>query len=827
MRNISENKRYKITGMSCAACSARVEKAVSVLSGVDCCTVNLITGTMTVDGKARDNEIISAVEAAGYQAELYRSSNGRKNEDDSLASEVSRAKIRIISSLIFLLPLMYASMGHMIGLPLPRFILENHMAHAMIEMLLSTAVLIINQKFFINGVKGIIHRAPNMDTLVSLGSGASYVYSVFKLFLISAAYVDNDTQRAEELFSDLWFESAAMILVIITFGKMLEIYSKGKTTNALKGLMNLAPKTAIIIKDGKEIPVLASEIRKGDIFAVKPGQSIAADGIVIEGSSAVDESSLTGESIPVDKTVGDTVSGATVNKNGYLKCEAIRVGEETVLSQIIKTVEEASATKAPIARLADKVSGIFVPFVIIIAIVTAVVWGIITKDIGSALSRGISVLVISCPCALGLATPVAIMVGSGVGARHGILFKTAEMLEISGAVNTVVFDKTGTVTKGEPSVIEVISDDVEELLKTALALENKSEHPIAKAIVQYSIDNNINIEEAENFEEHHGNGVEGFVCGRHAFGGNIRFIEKNIEVDIKTKERYASISKEGKTPLLFALENRLLGIIAVSDTVREESAEAVAELHKMGIEVVMLTGDNENAAQAIADKVGITRVIAEVLPNDKENVIKAFCEKGKTAMVGDGINDAPALTRANVGIAIGSGSDIAASSAGIVLMNSRITDVPRLIKLSRATLLNIKQNLFWAFIYNIVCIPLAAGVYSFFLDIRLSPMIGAAAMSLSSICVVTNSLRLRRFKFFEKKSKERGKKQMKKTLKIEGMMCAHCEARVKKILEETEGVISVEVSHKDGTAVITFEDSINDSLIKKNIEDEGYKVYLV
>lgn len=812
--------------MSCAACSARIEKSVSRLSGVDCCTVNLLTETMLVSGTAGDREIISAVEAAGYHAMLRGESNGeiKKSEDSLLDREALNTKTRLVVSLMFLLPLMYVSMGQMIGLPLPARLSENLMAHAIVEMLLSTVVLVINQRFFINGIKGIINRSPNMDTLVSFGSGASYVYSVINVFLISFAYIDNNPQKAEELFSNLWFESAAMILVIIGFGKMLEAYSKGKTTNALKELMNLAPKTAILIKDGKEISVLASEIKKGDIFAIKPGQSIAVDGIVIEGSSAVDESSLTGESIPVDKTVGDTVSGATVNKNGYLKCEAIRVGEETVFSQIIKTVENAAATKAPIARLADKVSGIFVPAVMLIAIITALSWAVITKDIGNALSRGILVLVISCPCALGLATPVAIMVGSGVGAKHGILFKTAEMLEVAGKVKTVVLDKTGTLTKGEPSVIDIISDNKDELLQTAASLEKKSEHPIARAIVKYSIDNNINTEEAEGFEEHSGNGVEGLIGGSHAFGGNIRFVEKRIDIDEETKEKYNSISIQGKTPLLFAINNRLLGIISVSDTVREESAEAVTELHKMGIRVVMLTGDNKNSAKAVSEQIGITEVVSEVLPSDKENVIKTFCEKGKTAMVGDGINDAPALTRADVGIAMRNGSDIAASSAGVVLMNSRITDVPMLIKLSRATVLNIKENLFWAFIYNIICIPLAAGVYSFFLNIQLSPMIGAAAMSLSSVCVVANSLRLRKFKFLPEKTKDKEKVKMQKTLKIEGMMCAHCEARVKKLLEETDGIVSAEVSHKEGTAIITFQDRIDDGLIKKKIEEQGYRV---
>ena len=830
-------KTYNVTGMSCAACSARVEKAVLGVPGVKSCAVSLLTNSMGVEGDAGDAEIIAAVKAAGYGASVKGEKNAGEEPDELADTETPKLKKRLIWSLVFLAVLMYFSMGHMVGLPMPAYFENNHMAHALVQMILAAIVMIINQKFFINGVKGIINRSPNMDTLVALGSGAAFVYSTVELFAMSDAYVRGDAMAAMGYMHGLWFESAAMILALITVGKMLEARSKGKTTDALKGLMKLAPKTANVIRDGKEESIPVSEVRVGDIFTVRPGQSIPVDGRVVKGISAVDESVLTGESIPVDKTVGDTVSAATVNRSGYLECEAEKVGSDTVLAQIIKTVSDAAATKAPIARLADRVSGVFVPVVIGIAFVTVAVWLLLGKDIGFALARGISVLVISCPCALGLATPVAIMVGSGVGAKHGILFKTAAALESAGRTKIVVLDKTGTVTKGQPEVTDVISDDPGRLLKIAASLESLSEHPLASAVMRYAGEQKIVPLAVAEFEALPGNGLSAVLDGGRICGGNLKYIATQAEIGEKLRADAEGLASAGKTPLFFTENGRLLGIIAVADVIKPESPEAVKQLRDMGIRVVMLTGDNEKTAAAVAKQVGITDVIAGVLPDGKEKEVARLCREGSCAMVGDGINDAPALARADTGIAIGAGADIAASAADAVLMNSRLTDVPALIRLSRATLRNIRENLFWAFIYNLVCIPLAAGVFTGLLGWELNPMLGAAAMSLSSFCVVTNALRLNLVKIYGKNppaavsaapegnnKTEKENEFMEITMKIEGMMCGHCEARVKKTIETIPGVISAEVSHEKGNAVVKTDGSVKAETLKSAVEEQGYKV---
>ncbi len=811
--------------MSCAACSARVEKAVSKLDGVKSCSVSLLTYSMAVEGTATDNEIILAVENAGYGASPK---SQEKEKNDTLEDkETPKLKKRLFASLGFLIVLMYISMGHaMLDLPLPDSLASNPVALGMLQLLLTLAVMIINKKFFISGFQGIIHRAPNMDTLVALGSGASFIWSVYILFEMTAS------ENPHEYLHQFYFESAAMILTLITVGKLLEARSKGKTTDAIKSLLNLAPKTATVIKDEKEITLPVSQVKKGDVFAVKPGESIPVDGIVTEGSGAVDESALTGESLPVDKTEGDSVFAATINQSGYLRCEATKVGEDTTLSQIIKTVSDAAATKAPVAKMADKVSGIFVPIVIAIAVVAAVIWLIAGKDFGYALARGISVLVISCPCALGLATPVAIMVGSGKGAKNGILFKTAESLENAGKVSIVALDKTGTITNGTPAVTDIIPlcASKDELLKAAFSLEKKSEHPLAKAIVSYATENNIPFEETENFKALPGSGVTAVCDKSNLIGGSLKFIESKIKIEKTEKEKALSLAEKGKTPLLFAREGVLLGIIAVADTIKEDSPEAIKQLKNMGIKVVMLTGDNEKTANAIGRIAGVDEVFAGVLPDGKEAVIRKLMKKGKVAMVGDGINDAPALTRADTGIAIGAGTDIAIDAADIVLMKSRLTDVPAAIRLSRATLRNIKQNLFWAFLYNTLGIPLAAGLFIPVFGWELNPMFGAAAMSLSSFCVVSNALRLNIFGIYnsnkDKKIRIKTKeiKTMEKTMKIEGMMCPHCEARVKKTLEGIEGVDFADVNHETDTAVVALTAEIADEVLKAAIEEQGYTV---
>ncbi len=829
-------KKYNITGMSCAACSSRVEKAVKDLEGVTSCSVNLLTNSMLVEGTASEQEIIKAVENAGYGAETANKKTKSISDDNELKDTETPALVRrLISSLAFLIVLMYFSMGHtMFGLPLPSFLENNHIAVGIIQLLLSLAVMVINLKFFISGVKGVLHRSPNMDTLVALGSSASFIYSVYALFAMTQAQLEGDIQAVSGYMHDLYFESAAMILVLITVGKMLEARSKGKTTDALKALMNLAPKTAILLKDGKETEVSVSQIKKGDVFILKPGSAIPVDGTVIEGASAVDESALTGESIPVDKVQGNFVSAGTMNKSGYLKCEASRVGEDTTLSQIIRMVSDAAATKAPIAKIADKVSGVFVPVVIGIAVVTFIIWMITGEAVGFSLSRAISVLVISCPCALGLATPVAIMVANGVGAKNGILFKTAVSLETAGKVNTVVLDKTGTITQGKPKVTDIITTNSftqNELLSLAYSLEIKSEHPIAVAVIEKCNELSIISDSVENFESHSGHGVSGHINGKKAVAGNYKFIESFSKFDIKLKEKAESLSREGKTPLWFVYDGELVGIIAVADVIKEDSPKAIGELKNMGIRVVMLTGDNENTANAIGGQAGVDEVVAGVLPDGKEKVIRNLQKNGRVVMVGDGINDSPALTRADVGIAIGTGTDIAVDSADVVLINSRLSDVPAAIRLSRATVRNIRQNLFWAFIYNIVGIPLAAGVWYPIFGLTLNPMFGAAAMSLSSFCVVSNALRLnllnihnsKRDRIIKSKSIKE-KKTMEKTVKIEGMMCPHCEARVKTILEEMSEVDSAVVSHESGTAILTLNSEISDDKIKSVIEVQGYKV---
>ena len=840
-------EQYIVTGMSCAACSARVEKAVSKVPGVTSCSVSLLTNSMGVEGTASEQEIIKAVVDAGYGASKKKegaaktqSASASAGEDMLKDRETPVLKRRLIASLGFLIILMYFSMGHMMwGWPVPGFMKDNHVMMGLLQMLLTIVVMVINQKFFISGFKGLIHRAPNMDTLVALGSGASFVYSTYALFAMTDAQMRGDMDAVMSYMHDFYFESAAMILALITVGKMLEARSKGKTTDALKGLMKLAPKTAVVIRDGKEVQVSIEQVQKGDCFIVKPGENIPVDGEVIEGNSAVNESALTGESIPVDKAVGDKVSAATVNQSGYLKCRATRVGEDTTLSQIIQMVSDAAATKAPIAKIADRVSGVFVPTVITIAVITMIVWLIAGQSIGFALSRGIAVLVISCPCALGLATPVAIMVGNGMGARNGIMFKTAVSLEETGKMQIVALDKTGTITSGEPKVTDIIpavgvTEDT--LLKCAYALENKSEHPLARAILEKAKEENAGIEEVTGFQALPGNGLTAILDGHTLYGGNHTFISSKVSVDGDIQKEAEQLAEAGKTPLFFGNEDRLLGVIAVADVIKEDSPQAIKELQNMGIHVVMLTGDNERTAKAIGQQAGVDEVIAGVLPEGKEQVIRKLKEKGKVAMVGDGINDAPALTRADMGIAIGAGTDVAIDAADVVLMKSRLSDVPAAIRMSRATLRNIHENLFWAFFYNIIGIPLAAGVWYPLFGWKLNPMFGAAAMSLSSFCVVSNALRLNLFKMYDaskdkklkaKKEKKRSKKEdktMKKVMHIEGMMCGHCEAAVKKALEALPQVDEAVVSHEAGTAELTLNAEIADDVLKKTVEDKDYTV---
>ena len=831
-------KQYNVTGMSCASCVARVEKAVNKVDGVTSCSVNLLTNSMSVDGDVKSSDVISAVEKAGYGATLKgNSSKENKSNDEPLKdTETPKLKKRLFSSLVFLILLMYISMGHMMwGFPLPSILANNHIAMGLIQLLLTGIIMVINQKFFISGFKALIHRSPNMDTLVALGAGASFIYSVYALFAMTNAQVNNDMSLVMKYMDEFYFESAGMILTLITLGKMLESYSKGKTTNAIKGLMNLAPKKATILVDNTEKVVPIEEVKIGDIFVVKPGENIPVDGVVIEGESAVNESALTGESIPVDKTVGDNVSGATVNQSGFIKCKATKVGEDTTLSQIIKMVSDASATKAPIAKVADKVSGVFVPIVISIAVVTIIVWLLCGATFGNALVRGISVLVISCPCALGLATPVAIMVGNGVGAKNGILFKNATSLETTGKVSYVLLDKTGTITNGTPVVTDIIPSEnytENDLLSYASSLESKSEHPLAKAVVQKAIDSNIKTLDTTDFKSLTGNGVSAKINGKTIVGGSVKHISSIANIDEKVIKQADDLATKGKTPLLFVMDNRLLGVIAVADVVKSDSPKAIKELQNMGIKVVMVTGDNEKTAQAIAKESGVDEVIAGVLPDGKEKVVTQYKEKGMVAMVGDGINDAPALTRADIGIAIGAGTDVAIDSADIVLMKSKLTDVSGAIRLSRGTLRNIHENLFWAFIYNVIGIPLAAGVWIPIFGWTLSPMFGAAAMSLSSFCVVTNALRLnflnirssKRDRKIKNKTNKKEKNTMTTTLKINGMMCPHCEATVKTALESIDGVTSAEVSHESGTAVVTLSKEVNEDVLKKAVVDKGYTV---
>lgn len=831
-------KQYNVTGMSCASCVARVEKAVNKVDGVTSCSVNLLTNSMSVDGDVKSSDVISAVEKAGYGASLKgNSSKENKTNDEPLKdTETPKLKKRLFSSLVFLLLLMYISMGHMMwGFPLPSILANNHIAMGLIQLLLTGIIMVINQKFFISGFKALIHRSPNMDTLVALGAGASFIYSVYALFAMTNAQVNNDMSLVMKYMDEFYFESAGMILTLITLGKMLESYSKGKTTNAIKGLMNLSPKKATILVDNAEKVVPIEEVKIGDIFVVKPGENIPVDGVVIEGESAVNESALTGESIPADKTVGDNVSGATVNQSGFIKCKATKVGEDTTLSQIIKMVSDASATKAPIAKVADKVSGVFVPIVISIAVVTIIVWLLCGATFGNALVRGISVLVISCPCALGLATPVAIMVGNGVGAKNGILFKNATSLETTGKVSYVLLDKTGTITNGTPVVTDIIPSEnytQDDLLSYASSLESKSEHPLAKAVVQKAIDSNIKTLDTTDFKSLTGNGVSAKINGKTIVGGSVKHISSIANIDENIIKQADDLATKGKTPLLFVMDNQLLGIIAVADVVKSDSPKAIKELQNMGIKVVMVTGDNEKTAQAIAKESGVDEVIAGVLPDGKEKVVTQYKEKGMVAMVGDGINDAPALTRADIGIAIGAGTDVAIDSADIVLMKSKLTDVSGAIRLSRGTLRNIHENLFWAFIYNVIGIPLAAGVWIPIFGWTLSPMFGAAAMSLSSFCVVTNALRLnflnirssKRDRKIKNKTNKKEKNTMTTTLKINGMMCPHCEATVKTALESIDGVTSAEVSHESGTAVVTLSKEVNEDVLKKAVVDKGYTV---
>ena len=855
-------KQYTVTGMSCAACSARVEKAVSKVEGVTSCSVSLLTNSMGVEGSATDAQIVEAVEQAGYGASPKgtgtETANGRVNnsleqlkaaQDALVDRETPKLCNRLIASLIFLVVLMYFSMGHMMwGWPLPEFFNGNHVAMGLLQLLLTVAVMVINQKFFISGFKGLIHGAPNMDTLVALGSAASFGYSVYALFAMTAAQVKGDMDAVMSYMHEFYFESAAMILALITVGKMLEAHSKGKTTDALKSLMQLAPKTATVVKDGVEQEISVDAVRKDDIFVVRPGENIPVDGEIIDGTTAVNESALTGESIPVDKQKGDAVSAATVNQSGFIKCRATRVGEDTTLSQIIQMVSDAAATKAPIAKIADRVSGVFVPAVITIAIITIIAWLIAGETVGFALARGISVLVISCPCALGLATPVAIMVGNGKGAKSGILFKTAASLEATGRTQIVALDKTGTITSGEPKVTDIVPDETffEEngnnagkLLAIAASVEAKSEHPLAKAIMERAKTDEIAIAEVTDFSAVVGNGLTATLAGKMIKAGNLAFVSKFVKVSDDMRAKAVEFSKEGKTPLFFAADDRLCGVIAVADTIKEDSPEAVRQLKNMGIRVVMLTGDNEQTANAIGKQAGVDEVIAGVLPDGKEAVVRKLKKQGRVAMVGDGINDAPALTRADMGIAIGAGSDVAIDAADVVLMKSRLIDVPAAVRLSRATLTNIHENLFWAFFYNVIGIPLAAGLWYPLLGWKLNPMFGAAAMSLSSFCVVTNALRLNLCRVYDPKHdrkatpdrkdkadkpNESEEKSMTKTMNIEGMMCCHCEARVKKALEALDAVSEAAVSHESGTAVVTLSSDISDEKLKETVEAEDYKV---
>ena len=838
-------EQYNVTGMSCAACSARVEKAVSQLDGVESCSVSLLTNSMGVTGDVSAETVIAAVEAAGYGASIKGNDQEKKSTgisaDEELLKdrETPKLKKRLIASLCFLIPLMYFSMGAMMwGWPVPAILEHNHVAMGLIQLLLTGIVMVINQKFFISGMKGLLHRAPNMDTLVALGAGASFAYSTFALFAMTDAQMRNDMAGVMSWMHEFYFESAAMILTLITVGKMLEAHSKGKTTDALKSLMKLAPKTAVILRNGAEEEVPIEQVKKGDIFVVRPGENIPVDGVVVEGSSAVNEAALTGESIPVDKESGNAVSAATLNQSGFLKCEATRVGEDTTLSQIIQMVSDAAATKAPIAKVADKVSGVFVPIVIGIAAVTILIWLITGQSVGFALARGISVLVISCPCALGLATPVAIMVGNGMGAKNGIMFKTAVSLEETGKMEIVALDKTGTITSGEPKVTDILpvkEVTEEELLQFAYTLEQKSEHPLARAILTEAEQRQLAAEVVTDFQAVPGNGLTGKLPGECILrGGNLKFISDVVSVPEEIKRKAEQLAEEGKTPLFFSKDEKLIGIIAVADVIKEDSPRAVKELQNMGIRVVMLTGDNERTAKAIGQQAGVDEVIAGVLPEGKESVIRTLKQHGKVAMVGDGINDAPALTRADMGIAIGAGTDIAIDAADVVLMKSRLSDVPAAIRMSRATLRNIHENLFWAFIYNAIGIPLAAGLFYPIFGWKLNPMFGAAAMSLSSFCVVTNALRLNWFKIHDasrdrkiKRKKKQEEKSMTRTMKIEGMMCGHCEAAVKKALEALAEVDVAEVSHETGTAVVTLNAEIANDVLKKTVEEKDYKVISV
>ena len=837
-------EQYTVTGMSCAACAARVEKAVSGVKGVTSCSVSLLTDSMGVEGTADAGEIIAAVREAGYGAALKKGNKGQNarssSDGDTLEDrETPVLKKRLIASLGFLIVLMYVSMGHMMwGWPLPSFFDNNHVAMGLLQLLLAVVIMVINQRFFISGFKSLWHRAPNMDALVALGAAAAFGYSTFALFAMTDAQVRGDADAVMSYMHEFYFESAAMILALITLGKMLEARSKGKTTDALKSLMKLAPKTATLLRDGAEISVPVEQVGKGDVFVVRPGENIPVDGTVLEGNSAVDESTLTGESIPADKTVGSTVSAGTLNQSGFIRCEATRVGEDTTLSQIIQMVSDAAATKAPIAKVADRVSAVFVPAVMAIAAVTVIAWLIAGRTAGFALARGISVLVISCPCALGLATPVAIMVGSGMGAKNGILFKTAVSLEETGKTQIVALDKTGTITQGEPRVTDMIPVNgisEKELLSLACALEKKSEHPLARAINQKAEQDGLTAEEAEQFKALPGSGLTASRDGAVLFGGSYKFISERVRVPDDAKEQSERLSEEGKTPLLFARDGELCGIIAVADVIKADSPQAIKEMRNMGIRVVMLTGDNERTAKAIGARAGVDEVIAGVLPDGKESVIRGLKQKGKVIMVGDGVNDAPALTSADIGIAIGAGADVAVDAADVVLMKSRLSDVPAAIRLSRAALRNIHENLFWAFIYNIIGIPLAAGVFIGVLGWQLNPMFAAAAMSLSSFSVVTNALRLNFFRMHDPKrdhkimnklktTTEKEAKTMEKTLKIEGMMCGHCEMHTKKALEALDGVKTAEVSHEAGTAVVSLEKEIPDDVLKQAVADQGYRV---
>lgn len=828
-------KKFNVTGMSCAACSSRVEKAVSKVEGVQSCSVSLLTNSMGVEGSASEESIIAAVEKAGYGASVAGAEKKQSAETDQLKDKDTPVLMhRLIASVGFLVVLMYISMGHMMwGWPLPAFFADNHIAMGLAQLLLCVIIMVINQKFFISGFKGLIHRSPNMDTLVALGSGASFVYSVYALFAMTDAQVKGNAELVMSYMHEFYFESAAMILTLITVGKMLEAHSKGKTTNALKALLNLAPKKATLLIDGKETEVTVDKVKKGDVFVVRPGESIPVDAEITDGSTAVDESALTGESIPVDKVVGDTVSAGTINKSGFIKCSATAVGEDTALSQIIKMVSDAAATKAPVAKIADKVSGVFVPAVIVIALITIAVWLLCGQTVGYALARGISVLVISCPCALGLATPVAIMVGNGMGARKGILFKTAASLEETGKTQIAVLDKTGTITKGEPKVTDIIPFEIteNELLKYAYSIEAKSEHPLAKAIIVKAEELSLNPYEVTDFKAESGNGLSAEYNGKRIIGGSKKYISLIIGISNDILSKADKLSEEGKTPLFFMLDNKLLGIIAVADVIKEESPKAIKQLQNMGIKVVMLTGDNERTAKAVGKLAGVDEVIAGVMPDGKEKVVGELKKQGKVLMVGDGINDAPALTRADIGMAIGSGTDIAIDAADVVFMKSKLTDVPAAVRLSRKTLRNIHENLFWAFIYNVIGIPLAAGVWIPLLGWQLNPMFGAAAMSLSSFCVVTNALRLNFFDITnpkkDRKIKYKSKKDdnaMTKTMKIDGMMCSHCEGRVKQSLEGLAQVSQAEVSHEKGTAVVTLTAEVSNDVLKKTVEDQGYNV---